>query len=470
MAFIENRKPLRMKLILIKEMKMRKHISKILFVLTCFCFKLSAGINITEISVTEGEIKLQERHKLLIKNKDPDEVKLVKYQYQQGEENRIVLLNGLEFNFLTKKMKQKNGRTRIKAISNNGDKFSLTYRNSGLLGHVSLNGIDYDIEMSRVTGFSFLVKNNLTPPNLREDTLEPTGENNIKIGDEYCNIPFSNTSGESSTQIYCDEPWPPIGGGYTGPYIAKVLIVFTNDAQQHYSNSDQIMQGHADFAISQLNEYLEDSLADSHLKVELAGIYKWSYDENYLDYEECEDIWYPVYTTTTALLPKTKNNFMIAAERDRVNADIVVTITRPVPNEPNAGIAYLNPNASNAFAVVTTSYITSWGVFAHEIGHILGMRHDVDTDPGVFPYDYAHGFFDTSINKRTIMSYDCDNDPNTELCVREFKFSNPNVNFEGTNVQTGSDYAVGDCYWWGPCKANNAKVVEVRARAVSLFR
>jgi Metallo-peptidase family M12 len=96
--------------------------------------------------------------------------------------------------------------------------------------------------------------------------------------------------------------------------------------------------------------------------------------------------------------------------RELYKADVVVLLAAD-PNE--SGIAWImdTPSAdfeNRAFAVVNWRVAAGNYTFAHEIGHILGARHNREKDPTDTPFPYAHGyqFIDGSANRfYTVMSY-----------------------------------------------------------------
>lgn len=141
--------------------------------------------------------------------------------------------------------------------------------------------------------------------------------------------------------------------------------------------------------------------------------------------------------------------------RDEHHADIVVLIV----NNPTA-CGYsgaILADASTAFSLVHYKCATGYYAFAHEIGHLMGARHDTNADATETPYKHGHGFQHLTANNndnpwRTVMAYDCPGG-----CVRLGYWSNPNVPYYG--VRMGTD------------KLNNvAKVLNATARTIAGFR
>ncbi|MBQ4394766.1 MAG: hypothetical protein II825_05655 [Paludibacteraceae bacterium] len=117
---------------------------------------------------------------------------------------------------------------------------------------------------------------------------------------------------------------------------------------------------------------------------------------------------------------------------------------------------------STAFCAMKPSYGCKIDyTAAHEIGHLIGCRHNYSNDLNLIPYMYGHGYVyyisgDPTNSWRTIMSYsnECDGD---SYCRTIPYWSNPNVYYNG--VATGSNSI-----------ANNARVWNERAGTVSVFK
>ena len=88
---------------------------------------------------------------------------------------------------------------------------------------------------------------------------------------------------------------------------------------------------------------------------------------------------------------------------------------------------------------------------AHEVGHILGARHDRWTDPNNTPFAYGHGYVNGS-KWRDIMSYQ----DGCKGCPRIPFWSNPRVLYKGEPT--------------GTLIEDNARVILEQAERVSSFR
>ena len=139
----------------------------------------------------------------------------------------------------------------------------------------------------------------------------------------------------------------------------------------------------------------------------------------------------------------------VAALRNEKRADIVALI---VDDPSGCGLSTrVAANAEEAFVVVHHACASLTYSIAHEVGHIIGARHDASLDQNVTPFAYGHGFVNG--NKwRDIMSYKSScND-----CPRLPVWSNPTIKYKGDTT--------------GTLEADNARVILERAESVSKFR
>ncbi|MEM7574885.1 MAG: 3-coathanger stack domain-containing protein, partial [Bacteroidota bacterium] len=93
------------------------------------------------------------------------------------------------------------------------------------------------------------------------------------------------------------------------------------------------------------------------------------------------------------------------------------------------GFDYTDPD--NMFQVTEVNCILGNFTFAHEFGHLQGLRHDNDDDTD--PFDYAHGF-NTLVDFRTIMALNDDDNPSQRINI----WSDPDIVFPGTATVAGT--------------------------------
>lgn len=139
----------------------------------------------------------------------------------------------------------------------------------------------------------------------------------------------------------------------------------------------------------------------------------------------------------------------IHALRDKYRADIAVMI---VDDGNGCGLsAGVAPPAERAFAVVHHGCAAATYSLAHEIGHIIGARHDAGFDDTATPFPYGHGYVNGK-KWRTMMSYEqsCDG------CPRVPVWSSPEVAVRGEPA--------------GNQDSNNARVIKDGAARVAAFR
>ncbi|HEU0058386.1 MAG TPA: M12 family metallo-peptidase [Hyphomicrobiaceae bacterium] len=134
--------------------------------------------------------------------------------------------------------------------------------------------------------------------------------------------------------------------------------------------------------------------------------------------------------------------------RNEKKADIVGLI---VDDPSGCGLSTrVAPDSEEAYFVVHHSCASITISIAHEIGHILGARHDRAIDGNDMPFAYGHGHVNGKW--RDIMSYrqSCDG------CLRIPFWSNPRVLYQGEPTGTAAE--------------DNARVILEQAERVSKFR
>jgi peptidyl-Asp metalloendopeptidase len=135
--------------------------------------------------------------------------------------------------------------------------------------------------------------------------------------------------------------------------------------------------------------------------------------------------------------------------RNEKRADIVGLI---LEDPSGCGLSTrVGADAEEAYFVVHHSCAAITISIAHEVGHILGARHDRSIDPNNFPFPYGHGYMNGT-KWRDIMSYQ----KGCEGCPRMPFWSNPRIKYQGEPTGTLAE--------------DNARVILEQAERVSKFR
>jgi hypothetical protein len=231
--------------------------------------------------------------------------------------------------------------------------------------------------------------------------------------------------------------------------VIRVLVVYTPRAVNRVGDIGSLIWQ----AAAQTNQSYANSGINPRIQIA---------DFMYVNYTETGSI-----DTDTARLAGTNDGFMdsVHSVRDSSGADVVVLLTdgntgdyawhdngygQQVRVEGNADA--IMANASTAFVVVQAGDATADLVFAHEIGHLQGARHNSENDQATTPYAYGHGYCYQNI-WRTVMAYSCPNGDGAHLPY----WSNPNISYNGVPMGTATG-------------ANNAQVLNNTAYTVANFR
>jgi len=135
--------------------------------------------------------------------------------------------------------------------------------------------------------------------------------------------------------------------------------------------------------------------------------------------------------------------------RDEKRADIVALI---VDDASGCGLSTrVAADASEAYVVAHHSCAAVSHSLTHEIGHIIGARHDRNLDKSMVPFPYGHGYVNGT-KWRDVMSYK----ESCGGCPRLPFFSSPVVKIKGERG--------------GTIDTDNARVILEQAERVSRFR
>jgi len=214
-----------------------------------------------------------------------------------------------------------------------------------------------------------------------------------------------------------------------------VIIAYTKKAAANYNDVKREL---IDLSIEEANESFRKS-GIAKVKLRLVHSYQTDYVE---EGEHFLHVW---------RFADRGDGYMdeIHGLRDKFRADVAVLI---VDDSQGCGLATrVYADAEEAFAVVHHECAATSYSVAHEIGHIIGARHDLSLDTSTTPFAYGHGFVNGT-KWRDIMSYK----KSCGGCPRLPIWSSPKVMING-------DVA-------GTADTDNARVIVEQAARVAAFR
>ena len=219
------------------------------------------------------------------------------------------------------------------------------------------------------------------------------------------------------------------------PVTIDVMILYTPNAARHYIRDPADLLA---LVIEEVNETYRNS-GIGNVKLRLVHSQVVDYDGTK------EDQFTHLYTMVDGLGPF-KN---VRKLRDEKKADIVGLI---IDNPKGCGLSTrVRPDFDEAFFVVHHACAATTMSIGHEIGHILGARHDRFIDESNVPVAYGHGYVNGS-KWRDVMSYK----EGCGGCARIPFWSNPRVLYKGEPTGTPA--------------ADNARLILELADRVSSFR
>lgn len=210
----------------------------------------------------------------------------------------------------------------------------------------------------------------------------------------------------------------------------NLLVMYTTAAKDSVSDINNLIQT----AIDETNQSFINSNVD--YEVQLVHSVETDYIETsnlYLDRDRFR-IENDSYMDNVHLL------------RQQYGADICILIEDVAGYCGVASSILASPQ--KAFCVVDYDCATGYYSFAHEIGHLIGARHDTYVDPSNTPFNFGHAYVNVSEGWRTIMGYNtaCSGSGG---CTRLNYWSNPNIDYNSDPMGT-----VGS--------ANNARVLNLQ--------
>lgn len=216
----------------------------------------------------------------------------------------------------------------------------------------------------------------------------------------------------------------------------NILVAYTPAVKKAFADIDGFIQ----LAVDESNRANKNS--GVKFLFNKAHTYQVKYNEDDFDYD-----------TVLEHLEKKGDRRMdqIHTLRNTHKADVVVLLFN---KSDYCGLASdILAKESSAFAVVHYECATGYYSFAHEIGHLMGVRHDEVADPTDSPFKYGHGYRNLG-TWRTIMAYDCDMG-----CQRLPYWSNPTIKIPPDGEPGGTEEL-----------NNEARVLNETARVIANFR
>src|SRR5262245_36985128 len=217
--------------------------------------------------------------------------------------------------------------------------------------------------------------------------------------------------------------------------VIDVIVAYTKKAAANYSDVKREL---VDLSIEEANESFRQS-GVGQVKLRLVHAYQTDYVE---EGEHFDHVW---------RFADKGDGYMdeIHPLRDKYRADVAVLI---VDDPKGCGLATrVYADAEEAFAVVHHECAVASYSVAHEIGHLIGARHDLNMDRNMTPFPYGHGYVNGT-KWRDIMSYreSCGG------CPRLPVWSSPRVTIKGEVA--------------GTLDLDNARVIAEQAARVAAFR
>lgn len=279
-----------------------------------------------------------------------------------------------------------------------------------------------------------------TKMNMKDDPLLSTGDASMLTSptrekiDNLRDAPAQGV-GKGGTDLALNVPAPARSAPTNETTTITLIVAYTPAAASHYSDieKDLIL-----LAIEDSNQSFRNS-GIGNVQLKLVHAYETNYVESGGHFDH-----------VSRFADKHDGQMdEVHALRDRYQADVGVLI---VHDPAGCGLAAgVGVKEDRAFAVVHHECAANSYSLAHEIGHLIGARHDSGIDDSSAPFAFGHGFVNGT-KWRTMMSYE----ESCNKCPRLPVWSNPDIMIRG-------EAAGGEL-------SNNARVIREQAKRVAAFR
>ena len=219
------------------------------------------------------------------------------------------------------------------------------------------------------------------------------------------------------------------------PIVIDVLVAYTKKAAAAYADVKREL---VDLAVEEANESFRTS-GIGNVKLRLVHAYQTDYVEEGAHFDH---VW--------RFADKGDGHMEeVFGLREKHKADVALLI---VDDAKGCGLATrVYADADEAFAVVHHECAATSYTVAHEIGHLIGARHDLALDKNMNPFPYGHGYVNGQ-KWRDIMSYK----DSCGGCPRIPVWSSPLIKVKGEAA--------------GTPELDNARVIAEQAKRVASFR
>ena len=262
-------------------------------------------------------------------------------------------------------------------------------------------------------------------PNLRDDPLVRQGDASMLKHPVVASMQQPGTKASAGG----------VQDGRSNEIVIDVIVAYTKKAASNYTDVKREL---VDLSIEEANESFRRS-GIGQVKLRLVHAYQTDYVEEGTHFDH---VW---------RFADKGDGYMdeVHPLRDKYKADVGVLI---VDDPQGCGLATrVFAEADEAFAVVHHECAATTYSLAHEIGHLIGARHDLKLDNIMTPFPYGHGFVNGT-KWRDIMSYK----ESCGGCPRLPVWSSPLVKVKGEPA--------------GTPELDNARVIAEHAARVAAFR